>query len=134
MTDKQIDKLIDRALKAEQPLPEGLSRRLEQQIELWVAQEEDKGKRFHLRKQTFYWMGGIAASLLLCVGIFFYTTLSNTPNRLADTYTDPQEAAIAAEKALLLLADNLNRGFAQIDNAEKGIQKINNILNKHLNN
>ena len=27
MTDKQIDELIERALKAEQTLPEGLSRR-----------------------------------------------------------------------------------------------------------
>ena len=133
MTDKQIDELIERALKAEQTLPEGLSRRLEQQIDRWEAQEE-KGKQFQLHKHPiFYWISGIAASLLLCVGVFFHATSSDTQNKLADTYTDPQEAAIAAEKALLLLSDNLNKGFAQVNEAGAEIRKVNNLLNKHLN-
>lgn len=133
MTDKQIDELIERALKAEQTLPEGLSRRLEQQIDRWEAQEE-KGKQFRLHKHPlFYWIGGIAASLLLCVGVFFHATSSDKQNKLADTYTDPQEAAVAAEKALLLLSDNLNKGFAQVNEAGAEIRKVNNILNKHLN-
>lgn len=133
MTDKQIDELIERALKAEQTLPEGLSRRLEEQIDRWEAQEE-KGKQFRLHKHSlFYWIGGIAASLLLCVGVFFHATSSDTQNKLADTYTDPQEAAIAAEKALLLLSDNLNKGFAQVNEAGVEIRKVNNLLNKHLN-
>ena len=40
--DKQIDELIDKALQEEMALPEGLSSRLEKQIDLLAAKE---GKR-----------------------------------------------------------------------------------------
>ena len=43
------------------------------------------------------------------------------------------DAAAAAEKALLLLSQNLNKGISQVDNAGQEIDKVNNILNKHLN-
>ena len=36
MNDKNIDELINKALQEEQALPEGLSRRLEEQIDAWV--------------------------------------------------------------------------------------------------
>lgn len=132
MTDKQIDELIDRALKDENRLPEGLCRRLEEQIDSWAVQEK-RGKRFGLRKQWLYRISGMAASLLLCIGIFIYNSTAGSQPRLADTYTDPQEAAVVAEKALLLLSDNLNKGFNQVNKAEKGIRKVNDILNKHVN-
>ena len=42
MNDKNIDELINKALQEEQALPEGLSRRLEEQIDAWTATEEKK--------------------------------------------------------------------------------------------
>jgi len=52
---------------------------------------------------------------------------------LADTYTNPQEAAIAAQKALAFMSSNLNKGIDQINDAQQEINKVNRILNKHLN-
>ena len=37
MDDKKIDELINKALQEEQALPEGLSRRLEKQIDTWAS-------------------------------------------------------------------------------------------------
>ena len=39
MDDKKIDELINKALQEEQALPEGLSRRLEKQIDTWRSEE-----------------------------------------------------------------------------------------------
>ena len=117
MDDKKIDELINKALQEEQALPEGLSRRLEQQIDAWASAEES----------------GAVAAILLCIAFFQYDVSSHTPDRPRDTYTNPEEAAVAAEKALLLLSQNLNKGISQVNDAEQEIDKVNNILNKHLN-
>lgn len=75
MNDKNIDELINKALQEEQALPEGLSRRLEEQIDAWAATEEKK-TRSSTRRRTLYWLSGVAASILLCIGF------SNTRYRL----------------------------------------------------
>lgn len=130
MDEKKIDELIRKALQEEQAFPEGLSRRLEEQIDAWAATEEKKA-RPQARRRTLYWLSGAAASILLCVGLFQYTP--DRHDRLTDTYTNPREAAVAAEQALLLLSQNLNKGISQVDGAGQEIEKVNNILNKHLN-
>ncbi len=132
MDDKKIDELINQALQEEQALPEGLSRRLEQQIDAWAAETEQKARSFP-RRHTLYWLSGAAASALLCIGIFHYEASYRDDGRLTDTYTNPRDAAAATEKAFLLLSQNLNKGISQVDNAGQEINKINNILNKHLN-
>lgn len=132
MNDKKIDELIRKALQEELALPEGLSRRLEERIDGWAATEEKKVRPLRTRRQILYWAGGIAASILLCVGFFQYDLSSRTPD-CRDTYADPEDAAVAAEKALLLLSHNLNKGIGQINDAGQEFDKVNNILNKHLN-
>ena len=131
MNDKKIDELINKALQEEQALPEGLSCRLEERIDAWAATEEKKNRSL-ARRRTLYWLSGVAASILLCIGFFQYDVSSHTPER-RDTYTNPEDAAVAAEKALLLLSHNLNKGTSQVNNAGQEIDKVNNILNKHLN-
>ena len=121
MDDKKIDELINKALQEEQALPEGLSRRLEKQIGSLT------------RRRTLYWLSGVAASILLCISFLQYKSSYHAHDRLSDTYTNPKDAAAAAEKALLLLSQNLNKGISQVDNAGQEIDKVNNILNKHLN-
>lgn len=132
MNDKQIDELINKVLREDQTLPEGLSQRLEQQIDAWATAEQKETPRSSFRRRSLYWLSGaVAAILLLCVSIF-----QLTPDRdqqpLADTYSNPQEAAIAAQKALALLSSNLNKGIEQINDAQEEVDKVNYILNKHL--
>ena len=128
MDDKKIDELINKALQEEQALPEGLSRRLEKKIDTWASTAEKKPRR-----RTLYWLSGVAASILLCISFLQYKSSYQAYDRLSDTYTNPKDAAAAAEKALLLLSQNLNKGISQVDNAGQEIDKVNNILNKHLN-
>ena len=78
MNDKNIDELINKALQEEQALPEGLSRRLEEQIDAWAATEEKK-TRSSTRRRTLYWLSGVAASILLCIGFFQYEKMPPSP-------------------------------------------------------
>lgn len=134
MNDKQIDELINKVLRKDQTLPEGLSERLEQQIDTWAAAEKKETVRSSFRRRSLYWISGTAAAiLLLCVGIAGLKDLETGKQHLADTYTNPQEAAIAAGKALAFMSSNLNKGIDQMNDAQQEINNVNRILNKHLN-
>lgn len=133
MNDKQIDELINQVLRDDQVLPEGLSERLEQQIDAWAAAEKKETQRSSSRRRSLYWFSGAAAAiLLLCIGLFNLTDLSRGKQPLADTYNNPQEAAIAARKALAFMSVNLNKGIEQMNDARQEMNKVNRILNKHL--
>ena len=112
MDDKKIDELINKALQEDLALPEGLSERLERQID-FLAQEEISPRVS--RRRSFYWISGIAAPVM------------------ADTFTDPEEAAVVAQNALAFMSRNLNKGLGQVNEASQEITKINKIVNKHLN-
>lgn len=131
MNDKQIDELINKVLREDQTLPEGLSERLEQQIDAWAAAEKKETIRSSFRRRSLYWLSGAAAIALLCVGIFQFAA-PEKEYQLADTYTNPQEAAIAARKALAFLSVNLNKGIEQVNEAQQEMNKVNEILNTHL--
>ena len=126
MDDKELDRMIDKALDV--PIPEGLAERLEQHIDQLAANE----KRHKLRRFTL-WATSAAAAILLGVGIFIGTDLpSFNQTQMADTYTDPEEAAIAAEKALAFMSTQLNKGLEQVADAEQEINNVNKIVYKHL--
>lgn len=131
MNDKQIDELINKVLQEDQTLPEGLSERLEQQIDAWATAEKKETIRSSFRQRSLYWLSGVAAVALLCVGIFQFVPL-NKEHQLTDTYTNPQEAAIAAQKALAFMSVNLNKGIEQVNEAQQEMNKVNDILNTHL--
>lgn len=131
MNDKQIDELIDKVLQEDQTLPEGLSERLKQQIDVWAAAEKKETTRSSFRRRSLYWLSGAAAIALLCVGIFRFVA-PDKEYQLTDTYTNPQEAAIAAQKALAFMSVNLNKGIEQVNEAQQEMNKVNDILNKHL--
>lgn len=133
MNEKQLDDLIKKALEEDMMLPDGLSDRLEQQIHAWSASEKQK-KCFLFGRDTFYWLSGIAATVLLCIGIFQFSEPFSQKSRLADTYTNPKEAALVAQKALLLMSVNLNKGIKQAEEVQQELKKVNQILDTHLNN
>lgn len=125
MDDKELDRMIDEALDI--PIPEGLAERLEQQIDRMVANE----KKHTLRRFT-YWATSTAAVILLCIGIFMGTGNWSGRNKLADTYTDPAEAAVAAEAALAYMSTQLNKGLDRVNDAGQTIENVNQIVYKHL--
>ena len=133
MNDKQIDELINKALREDGELPEGLSGRLEQYIDNLAAKEQ-KQKSPLMRRQFIYLFGGVAAAML--IGFVFFLQTDNFYNKptTADTFSDPQEAPIAANKALAFMSTQLNNGLDQVSDAEQEINKVNKIVNKQLNN
>lgn len=126
MDDKELDRMIDEA--AHIPLPEGLAGRLERQIDLLAA----AGKK-QRRKRFIIWASGAAAAIFIGAGIFFADNLPSPPlPQMADTYTDPAEAAHAAGKALAFMSNQLNKGLDQVSDAEQKMETVNNIVYKHL--
>ncbi|MDR2969888.1 MAG: hypothetical protein LBV32_09860 [Tannerellaceae bacterium] len=129
MNDKHIDELIDRALRQERELPEGLSERLEQYIDR-LAGEDQKKQPKRIRMRTLYQLSGIAAAILLSVALFFQSEKMNMRPTTADTFNDPEEAAFVAQEALAFLSTQFNRGIDQVYEAKDEVEKVNGIVNK----
>lgn len=107
--------------------PEGMEERLGNLIDQWELTEQKTQKKhriFHLQ-----WIGSIAASLLLVIGMSLYL---HEPQR-KDTCATPEEAYAHAEKALVMFSDALNKGIRPIQDMEKTNENIRKQINK-LNN
>ncbi|MDH6356314.1 hypothetical protein [Parabacteroides sp. PF5-9] len=131
MNEKQIDELIDKVLKEEQSLPSGIDERLERYVDALIEKDSHNAKTISLtRKRSLYWISGIAAAIILGVALFFQTETTVPQPMTADTFTDPEEAAVAAHKALAFMSTQLNKGFDEVSEAGKEFEKVNDIINK----
>ena len=116
------------------PIPEGLEERLSAKIDEWErAEEQKKAKRLMFPKPMRY--AAIAACVALVFGVGYYFLSHEEPVNLAeqDTYQDPVVAQREAEKALNLLAYNLNKGMGQLEKAKAISERTETTLNKQLN-
>jgi hypothetical protein len=123
MTDKQIDELIEAALRDEQRLPEGFSRRLEQRIDALTAQEKPVAKH----RRRLGWRTGAAA---VSAAVLTSVLVLRPEPPMADTYTDPAEAAEAVTRALALLSTHYNEGLDRVAVATARINEANTLLFK----
>ena len=142
------------------PIPEGLEERLSAKIDEWEKEtlsptlprngEGDHPESLSLRskpngsphhggdvrrtERLFSWLA-IAASIVLVFGVGYYFLSHEEPVNLAeqDTYQDPVVAQQEAEKALNLLAYNLNNGMGQLEKAKAISERTETTLNKQLN-
>lgn len=116
------------------PIPEGLEERLEAKIDEWErAEEQTKAKRLMFPKAMRY--GAIAACVALVFGVGYYFLSHEESVNLAeqDTYQDPVVAQQEAQKALNLLAYNLNKGMGQLEKAKAISDRTEMTLNNQLN-
>lgn len=91
------------------PMTDGLEQRLSNHIDELARKEKPA------RQTSIRWIAGIAASVLLLVsaGLYFGT---NRPDPFyQDTYDTPEEAYATTEKAITLLATNVNKGLKSIE-------------------
>ena len=137
------------------PIPEGLEERLEKKIDEWEKEtlplpSLEGGSEIPVNERTSKssnhslhigrvrggsaWFA-IAASVALIFGVGFYFLSHDKPVNLAeqDTYQDPVNAQQEAEKALNLLAYNLNKGMGQLEKAKAISDRTEKTLNKQLN-
>lgn len=106
-----MDKLNFEALE-QIPIPEGLEERLSKKIDEWEQQSRPK----KWSKVRYY---AVAASVALVFGIGIGYHHFHQENRVnlaqKDTYENPLVAQQEAERALNLLAHNLNRGMNHLE-------------------
>ena len=116
------------------PIPEGLEERLSAKIDEWELEERlQKTQRRRLLPSTLRYTA-VAASAALVLGIGYHYLRQDEPVNLAeqDTYQDPLLAQQEAERALNLLAANLNKGMGHLEKAKVLSDKAENTLNKQL--
>ena len=131
-----MDKLNRQELNLQEleriPIPEGLEERLSQKIDEW-EQAEKKPRRISFPKPLRY--VSAAASIALLFGVGYYFLHQEEPTIVAeqDTYHDPLLAQQEAEKALTLLAANLNKGMGHLEKAKALSDRTETTLNEQLN-
>ena len=125
MNEFDFDKVMDEALKVE--LPAGLGERLEQAIDA-CARRDSRSRRIRVLAPIV----GIAASILICAGIFL--SHRSTPP-MKDTFDDPREAAIVAEQLLTLVSQELNHGIEQVAAVNiETLRQVSNTINEPFKN
>ena len=117
------------------PIPEGLEERLSAKIDEWEQEEtKQKAQRRRLLPSALRYMA-VAASVALVLGVGLHLMRQDKEVGLAeqDTYQDPLLAQQEAERALNLLAYNLNKGMGHLEKAKALSEKTEKSLNKQLN-
>ena len=115
------------------PIPEGLEERLSAKIDQWEL-EEQKAQRRRLFPKALRYIAA-AASVALVIGVG-YNLLNQERDRILaeqDTYQDPIKAQQEAERALTLLAVNLNKGMGHLEKAKALSDKTEKNLYEQLN-
>ena len=129
-----MDELNDKALE-QIPIPEGLEERLSAKIDEWEREEKEQQKTRRRRQlPSILRYTAIAASVALVFGVGVHYLRLDEPVNLAeqDPYQDPVLAQQEAERALNLLAANLNKGMGHLEKAKALSDKAENTLNKQL--
>ena len=119
------------------PIPEGLEARLSAKIDEWEQAEKEQKQqkaqhRVLLPRALRY--TAIAASFALVFGVGYHLLSEDSIMNRAeqDTYQDPRLAQQEAERALNLLAYNLNKGMGHLEKAKALSDKTEKTLNKQL--
>ena len=119
-------------------LPEGILERLDNAVDNHIAETESMQNEIqnkHIsfntkRRKIFTAISSAAAIALLCIGLHFAIKKPQS-QLIADTYTNPEDAAIAAEKALMFVSSNLNKGLSSLEKVREGADKTNELLNEN---
>ena len=116
------------------PIPEGLEERLSAKIDEWEKKEKlQKAKHRSLFPKALSYTAA-AASVVLVVGVGIHLLSQDKYMDWAeqDTYQDPMQAKMEAERALNLLAMNLNKGMGHLEKAKALSEKTEQTLNEQL--
>ena len=97
------------------PIPEGLEERLSAKIDEWEREEKMPRRRISVLRYV-----AAAACFALVFGVGYHLMNKNENTNLAeqDTYQDPVKAQQEAERALNMLAMNLNKGMGHLEKAK----------------
>ena len=97
------------------PIPEGLEERLSAKIDEWERVEKKPRRRISVLR---YVAAAACFALVFGVGYHLMNQEENTNLAEQDTYQDPTKAQQEAERALNMLAMNLNKGMGHLEKAK----------------
>jgi len=107
------------------PIPEGLEERLSAKIDEWETQPTTpsippRGEASNTPfRRSWRWVAAAACfALVFGVGYHLMNQEENTNLAEQDTYQDPVKAQQEAERALNMLAMNLNKGMGHLEKAK----------------
>lgn len=116
------------------PIPEGLEERLSAKIDEWEKEEKQQEAKHRSLFPKALRYTAAAASVALVFGVGYHLLSQEQYVNLAeqDTYQDPLLAKQEAERALTLLAVNLNKGMGHLEKAKALGDKTEKTLNEQL--
>ena len=132
--DKEIFLSLNQGADRDVEVPAGLGDKLSRLID----EKADEEQRFfspNKSKRNWRWIGGIAATVLLLIGIGYgVDRLGNDvcPPTPQDTFSDPEEAYRVLQATLLEVSTNLNQGIAQIKETQVDMKKVNQEVKKEI--
>lgn len=107
-------------------IPAGLADKLNRMIDE-KADEEQRFFRPNKAKRNWRWIGGIAATVLLLIGIGYGVDKIGDdvcPPTPQDTFSDPEEAYRVLQATLLEFSTNLNNGLNEVKETQLDMRKI----------
>lgn len=115
-------------------IPKGLESRINSLIDEWDTHERQVQKvKKHTHTLRLQWIGSIAASLLILFSVGMYLYKPYTPPTPQDTCATPEEAYAQAQRALIMLSSNLNKGIEKVETVQETTEKIQENVNEQLN-
>lgn len=115
-------------------VPAGLEDKLSRMID---EKTEEEQRFFHRNKakRNWRWIGGIAATILVLVGVGYGITNMEEdmrPPTPQDTFSDPEAAYKALQATLIEVSANLNKGIEQIEETRIDVTKVNQEVRKEI--
>ena len=115
-------------------VPAGLEDKLSRMID-GKAEEEQRFFRRNKARRNWRWIGGIAATVLLLVGMGYGITNVGEkmrPPTSRDTFSNPEDAYKVLQATLLEVSVNLNKGIEQIEETQQDVTKVNREIMKEI--
>lgn len=130
--DLQEEARLFRALQpGEAEVPEGLEARLSAMID----DKAGEGVRFMHRNapagRLWHRVAGVAASVVVVVGLAFYLGGQRTPAP-KDTFSDPREAGLMLQATLREMSLTFQMGMDQLAGAQEDIARVNREVRNEL--
>ena len=103
---------------------------LEDKLNLLIDEMAEKEQHFfrpNNSKNSWHWIGGVAATILLliCIGYGIDNLSKNVcPPTPQDTFSDPEEAYRMLQATLLEISANLNYGLNEVKESQIDMRKI----------
>lgn len=115
-------------------VPAGLEDKLSRMIDEKVEEEQ---RFFHRNrfKRNWRWIGGIAATILLLLGIGYGVTgigEDMRPPTPQDTFSDPEAAYKVLQATLMEVSTNLNKGIEQVEETRFDLTKVNQEIKQEI--